>query len=106
MRPVAPSSAEEQRPLQSRIGEVEDGEQVDVVTAGDPSAKVGPYGKAVANVSPGDEVGSDVGECLERRLEVLEVRHQIVARVVDQTGGGVAERPELLQRASSDGAAP
>jgi len=27
---------------------------------------------------------------VERRLEVLEVRHQIVARVVDQLGGGVA----------------
>ena len=69
---VAPSGAEQQRPLQSRIGEVEDGEQVDVVTAGDPCRRrPGPYGKAVAKMSARDEVGSDVGERLERRFQVL-----------------------------------
>ncbi len=71
---VAPPGAEQQRPLQPRIGEVEDGEQVDVVTAGDAVGE----GRAVRERRRPDqrraEVGPDVGERLEGGLQVLQVR--------------------------------
>lgn len=46
----------------------------------------------------GVEVRSDVGKSTYRRPQVLQVLHQVGSGVVDQSGGGVAERPELVER--------
>ena len=61
--------------------------------------KAWPKGNAGAKIERMAEVGADVGERLERRLQVLQVRApDRRLRVVDQPGRGVAERAELVQR--------
>ena len=41
--------------------------------------------------------GPTSASALQRRLEVLQILHQVGLRVVDQTGDGLAERAQLLQ---------
>ena len=103
---VAPPGAEEERPLQSRIGDVENGEQVDVVAPCDPVGEGRAVRERGGKPKPNRQIGSDVGERLDRRLEVLEVGHQIVTGVIDQTGGGIAQLPELLQCGRQPGPLP
>ena len=43
------------------------------------------------------ELRSDVGECFDGRLQVLEVLDQVGLSVVDQPGGGVAEHAQMIQ---------
>jgi hypothetical protein len=43
------------------------------------------------------ELRSDVGECFDGRLQVLEVLNQVVLSVVDQPGGGVAEHAQMIE---------
>ncbi len=62
------------------------------------SIRFWPYGNTVAYAMACVEVWSDVGQRLDGRLEVLQVRHQIGLGVVDEPVGGVAERPELGER--------
>jgi hypothetical protein len=45
----------------------------------------------------GVEVGPDVGECAERRLEVVQVLDEVGLRVIDQPASGIAEGAKFVQ---------
>ena len=99
---VAPAGAEEQRPLQSRIGEVEDGEQVDVVTAGDRVGEGGPYGKAVAKAAQGSRSGPTSASALSVGSRFLRFVTRSSPASLTRLGGGVAERARASPARSSD----
>ena len=95
---LTPAGAQEQRALQSRNRQVDDGEQVHVVAAHRPVEQAlavrerGRVGQRRGQIRP------DVGQRLDRRFQVLQVGHQIGRRIVGQLGGGVTEGAQLLQR--------
>ena len=84
---------------QAGVGQVEDEIPVDVV-ASDVPVDEALVERERRRVRKGlVEVRPDVGQRLDRRLEILQVLDQVGPCVVDQPGGGVAERPEFVERA-------
>ncbi|PWQ89084.1 hypothetical protein DKX15_15890, partial [Enterococcus faecium] len=41
----------------------------------------------------GVEVGAEIGDCAQGRFQVAQVPDEVLLRIVDQPGGGVAESP-------------
>ena len=83
---------------QPGVRQVDDEVPVDVVAPDEPVDEA--LGERVRGrqCNRGIELRPDIGERTKRRPQILQVLHQIRSRVVDQPGGGVAERAQFVER--------